>query len=230
MGYWRELPQKIQTWRKFKNSPWHPSVKETGKVPSETYVKYGPDSTFAGKKTLNLGCGTSVYNAPNVINLDAVSGDGVNVVHDLSNPKLPFDNETFDIIIANHVLEHIPNWWELFKDLARVLKTGGTLEMWIPPVSSDSSFTYRDHINSIGILSFAGSGSFRNPGCNLVVGIENKKLDDVAKLIMVGHLQRPYMKWWLHFAPTSWLTWMTTHLRNTVTEEGFFFKKTADVN
>ncbi len=230
MNYLLELPQKIKAWRKFRNSPWHPDIKATGKIPSETYIKYPKGHEFCGKKVLNLGCGTSTYPAKNVVNLDATRGEGVNMIWDLSDPKLPFADGDFDYIIANHVLEHIPNWWELFKDLARVLKVGGTLEMWIPPVSSDSSFTYRDHINRIGMLSFAGTASFRNPGCNLVVGAENKKLDDVSRLVVTGHLKRPYMKWWLHFAPLSVLAWLTTHLRNTVTEEGFFFKKADHVS
>ncbi len=228
--YLLELPLRIKEWRRFKNAPFHPSLKEIGKIPSETYMKYSPFCNFGGKKVLNLGCGTSTYEATNVVNLDAVSGTGVNVVHDLAVTPLPFEDGVFDLIIANHVLEHIPDWWNLFQELARIVKPNGVIEVWVPPVSSDSSFTYRDHINSIGILSFAGTAAFRNPGCNLVVGAENKKLKEVAKLLLVGHLKRPYMKWWLHFAPHITLDWFTTHLRNTVTEEGFFFKKVEDAN
>ncbi len=226
-SYLKELPQKIKTWRRFKNSNWSLDIKKTGKIPSETYMKYPPTSDFGGTTVLNIGCGTSVYRAPNVINLDAVAGDGVNVIHDLSKTPIPFLDDHFDHIIANHVLEHIPNWFELFKELSRVLKVGGVLEIWIPPTSADSAFTYRDHINRIGVLSFAGTASFRNPGCNLVVGAENKQLDHASRMIMMHHAKRPYMTWWLHFAPISILSWFTTHLRNTVTEEQFLFVKNA---
>lgn len=228
MGYWRELPGKIRAWRRWKKN-FHPVVLASHKIPSETYIKYSPDYTFHDKKVLNLGCGTSVYKTPNVINLDAVDADGVNVVHDLSKMPLPFDDDSFDGIIANHVLEHIPNWWSLFQECARILKPGGTFEIWVPPVSSDSSFTYRDHINSIGILSFAGTASSRNPGCNLVVSEQNKVEKAAAQLELISHRQRPYMYWWLHFAPTFFLRWCTTHLRHTISEEGFIFRKNAHV-
>lgn len=228
MSYLRGLPQKIRAWRKFKRAGWHPSVLQTGKIPSETYIKYSPDSTFGGRKVLNFGCGNSIYRAPNVLNVDLVPRDGV-VVRDLSKPLSQFGKD-FDFIIANHVLEHVPNWFDCFSEMAEILKDGGILEMWVPPVSADSAFTYRDHINRIGVLSFAGTASFRNPGCNLVVGAENEKMGDVARMAMVGHMKRPYMKWWLHFASDNLLAWFTTHLRNTVSEECFLFKKVPYAN
>lgn len=194
-------------------------------MPSETYVKYPKEYTFNGKQILNLGCGTSVYPTPNVVNLDAVEGNGVNVVHDLSITPLPFEKNRFDRIIANHVFEHIPNWWALMEESARILKPGGILEIWVPPVSSDSAFTYRDHCNRIGLLSFTGTYTGQNAGCNLVVAKQIKESGDVRLLALISHQKRPMVKWWLHFAPDWFLDWATTYLRNTVSEECFIFLK-----
>lgn len=196
-----------------------------GFIPSETYIKYPPNCFFNEKRVLNLGCGRNVYRAPNVTNLDCVAADGVNVVWDLAKTPLPFATGEFDFIIANHVLEHIPNWFECFKELARVLKSGGTLEVWIPPVSSDSAFTYRDHINRIGVESFAGTADLRRNGTNLAAGVEFAGLTDVARLRMVKKMARPALHWWCFFAPSSVLNWMSTHLRNVISEEGYFFIK-----
>jgi hypothetical protein len=109
--------------------------------------------------------------------------------------------------------------------LARVLKPGGTLEIWIPPVSSDSAFTYRDHINLIGIQSFAGCDSFNRAGHNLSAAVEFATLGDVPRLTMEMKLRRPAIKWWLMLAWPSLLSFFSDHLRNTVSEEGFFFRK-----
>lgn len=38
---------------------------------------------------------------------------------------LPFDNDTFDIIFCNHVLEHIPDDTKAMQEMYRVLKKGG---------------------------------------------------------------------------------------------------------
>ncbi len=47
---------------------------------------------------------------------------------------LPFDEDTFDIVYASHILEHAP-WYKLnpvLKEWRRVLKPGGQIEIWVP--------------------------------------------------------------------------------------------------
>ncbi len=222
MRYLKHLLSSYKSWKYWKDSGLN---LHRGFIPSETYLKYPPNSTFSGKKVLNIGCGRNVYKAPNVTNTDLCAGNGVNLVWDLSVVPLPFKDEEFDLIIANHVLEHVPNWFECFKDLARVLKTGGELVVWIPPVSSDSAYTYRDHINRIGTESFAGTGTFRRQGTNLAAGEEFSKLTHVAQLFLTQKQARPALHWWCFFAPNLVLDWMGTHLRNVISEEGYFFTK-----
>lgn len=208
--------QKI---KKYKIPLWN------GKFPSSTYVKHPIESTFDGKRVLNVGSGSTTYKAPNVVNLDGTNGDGVNIVFDLSKTPLPFKDNEFDLIIANHVLEHVPNWFECMRELARVVKVGGRIEIWIPPVSSDSAFTYRDHINALGIESFAGCLSISRPGSNLWAADEFKKLGHFSNLKLNSYMARPIITWWTMLAPDCVLDWMKTHLRNTVSEEGFYFDK-----
>lgn len=174
---------------------------------------------------LNLGCGRSVYKFPNVVNLDAVAMPDVDVVCDLSAGKLPFPDNHFDYIIANHSLEHIPNWFETMKEMARVVKVGGTIEIWIPPISSDSAFGYRDHINRIGISSFFGCRSFKRPGSNLIATEETNELGAYKDLVFVNGKSRMIINWWTTIAPEWVLNWMASHLRNVVSEEGYFFTK-----
>lgn len=46
--------------------------------------------------------------------------------------KLPFDNESFDMVIANHIMEHIPEDTIAMKEILRVLKPGGRAIVQIP--------------------------------------------------------------------------------------------------
>ena len=65
--------------------------------------------------------------------LDVQRRDDIDYVCDLAK-KLPFPDETYDVIYASHVVEHVP-WYQLeevFKELHRILKTGGVLEIWVP--------------------------------------------------------------------------------------------------
>lgn len=211
----------FRIWRRFRGMP--KSMHGLGFWPSETYMKYYPDDNFSGRKVLNFGCGKSIYAAENVTNLDIHTHPGVNVV--CTTNKLPFADNTFDFIIANHVLEHVPNWFESFKEMARVVKKGGEIEVWIPPVSSDSAFTYRDHINTIGMSSFAGCRSFNRSGHNLDAAVAFETIGDVSNLDMIRMMKRPAIKWWTMLAWPSLLDFFSCHLRNTVSEDGYFFKK-----
>ena len=45
---------------------------------------------------------------------------------------LPFEDSTYDFILCNHVLEHIPNDFKAMEELYRVLKPGGTAILQVP--------------------------------------------------------------------------------------------------
>jgi SAM-dependent methyltransferase len=45
---------------------------------------------------------------------------------------LPYDDETFDVVIASEILEHVPADDAAIAELTRVLKTGGTLVVTVP--------------------------------------------------------------------------------------------------
>lgn len=55
---------------------------------------------------------------------------------DLENTPLPFENESFDIVIANQVLEHLKDIFFTLHETARVLKTGGHFLIGVPNVTA----------------------------------------------------------------------------------------------
>ena len=65
--------------------------------------------------------------------MDIVERKGVDYVGDVSK-RLPFADNEFDVVYASHVLEHIA-WYDVqrvLKDWVRVVKPGGSLEIWVP--------------------------------------------------------------------------------------------------
>ena len=46
--------------------------------------------------------------------------------------KIPFEDETFDLVVCNHVIEHIYNWAECVNEISRVTKIGGYIYMAMP--------------------------------------------------------------------------------------------------
>src|SRR4249920_3892182 len=57
--------------------------------------------------------------------------------------KIPYKANCFDVIICNHVLEHIPNDRQAMSDLYRVLKPGGWAILQVP-ISLSLDRTYED--------------------------------------------------------------------------------------
>lgn len=190
---------------------------------SSIYFKYLPDHDFGGKKVLNLGCGFAKYKAKNVVNVDAFDVCKPNVVWDLNKAPLPFKENTFDLILANHIFEHLPNWWQCFEDCGRILKVGGKIEVYIPGSGSDTQLGYRDHVHVVNHFSFYGIGNNLRNGTNAWAAGQEQSW--AARLHCIGQMRATEKKWWIRKCPQWLQLWMANHLRNVVFEEGFFFEK-----
>ncbi|MEX0918569.1 MAG: class I SAM-dependent methyltransferase [Candidatus Paceibacterota bacterium] len=77
--------------------------------------------------TLDIGCeGKRFLDAfPNRVGLDVIPGEGVDVVADAH--QLPFEKNTFDVVLCSEVLEHLHSPKQAISEMYRVLKPGGIL-------------------------------------------------------------------------------------------------------
>ncbi len=57
--------------------------------------------------------------------------------------KMPFENASFDIVLCNHVLEHVDDDAQSMREIYRVLKPGGWAVMQVP-MDDSREFTYED--------------------------------------------------------------------------------------
>jgi len=76
---------------------------------------------ISGKK-INVGSGPRRI-AKDVINIDFQSFEGVDIVADIT--KLPFEDSSIAMIIADNVFEHIPNITPVIAEMHRTLQPGG---------------------------------------------------------------------------------------------------------
>ena len=79
---------------------------------------------------VDLGTGTSPYRAllskfERFVGVDFFPYEMVSVVADVTKP-LPFRDASCDLVLCSEVLEHIPNHGELIREIARILKSGGS--------------------------------------------------------------------------------------------------------
>ncbi len=95
-------------------------------------LHFAPEQAFYKRfrKLKNLEYTTTDLNSP----LADVKADICN---------LPFKDNSYDFIICNHVLEHIPDDAKAMSELYRILKPGGTAILQIPQ-DMDREETYED--------------------------------------------------------------------------------------
>ena len=142
---------------------------EKGEQTIQFYLdKYTTDEMFKDKKVLDFGCGgggKSLYYA----SLGASHVTGVDIVeryekeaYDLADKlnlrdkfsfilgdatKLPFENESFDVIIMNDFFEHVSKPEEALKEALRILKKGGRIYLNFPPYKHPFGMHLSDAIN-----------------------------------------------------------------------------------
>ena len=85
---------------------------------------------------LHIGCGTNILPNP-FENLDGREFEGVDHVSSASD-LIQFDDETFDMVYASHILEHHPrNEVEsVLKEWVRVVKVDGIVRISVPSFKS----------------------------------------------------------------------------------------------
>ena len=171
----------------------------------------------SGDKILDLGCGfgrhafEAARRGANVVALDAgreevegVAATFAAMVQagELTTPNLhtasvqgdalalPFPDGAFDRVICSEVLEHIPNDVGAMRELARVLRPGGTMAITVPRFGPE-------------LINWALSDAYHNvPGGHIRIFRKSqleKRLTSVGMQVTGHHyahgLHSPY--WWL---------------------------------
>lgn len=111
------------------------------------YLKRETNFFTAQKKVLHFAPEQAFYKRfRKMKNLNYVTTDLNSPLADVKADicDLPFDDNSFDIIFCNHVLEHIPNDKKAMKELYRVLKQGGMGIFQIPQDLS-RAITFEDN-------------------------------------------------------------------------------------
>lgn len=111
------------------------------------YLKNETNFFTSPKKVLHFAPEQAFYKRfKKMENLDYVTTDLNSPLADVKADicNLPFENNEFDIILCNHVLEHIPDDTKAMEELFRVLKVGGMGIFQIPQDLSRTT-TFEDN-------------------------------------------------------------------------------------
>jgi len=85
------------------------------------------------KENRKLEIGPGEKRIPGFETLNIIDGPQVDYIWDATK-TLPFQDNTFDVVFASHIFEHIP-WYQsedVIKEWSRILKPNGWIEIWVP--------------------------------------------------------------------------------------------------
>jgi len=111
---------------------------------------------------LNIGCGRKVMRG--WTNLDFMEGPEI-IAHDITAFPYPFDDNTFDYILAMHILEHVPHYVPpypgdvlngVLDELFRVMRDGGVFEVHVPHPRNPWTLCHLGHTRHVGLRTFQG--------------------------------------------------------------------------
>jgi ubiquinone/menaquinone biosynthesis C-methylase UbiE len=119
---------------------------------------------------LNLGCGNDFKYEKGWVNLDITRPCNIKADMDVD---LPFKDQSFDLIWASHILEHRHDLRKIQRELARVIKKGGELNVIVPYFLSTDAWGDPTHCRAFSEESFFGQYW---PGF-IVISVSGKKFE-----------------------------------------------------
>jgi len=106
-------------------------------------------------KILDVGCGAN--KTEGAVGLDNNPRTAADVIHDLGDLPYPFADNEFDLVVSNHVIEHVPDVMAFIGELHRVTRPRGRIKLITPHYTNPdwaNDPTHRNHINSYTFNTF----------------------------------------------------------------------------
>lgn len=92
---------------------------------------------------LDLGCGTKKH--PGAFGVDISADTDADLVHDLDVFPWPIDDDSFDQVLMQDVIEHVTDPYRVMAELHRVCRAGARIQVRTPHFSSVLAYTDPTH-------------------------------------------------------------------------------------
>jgi SAM-dependent methyltransferase len=156
-------------------------------------------------RILDVGCG--IHKQPGAIGIDHNSASHADVICDLDHTPYPFADNSFDRVVAIHVIEHLDDVIGAMEEFHRLARSGGSVRIETPHYSDFSSFcdpTHRHHLNSFSFRYFGedhGGFGYYSKARFREISLRVKLLAFWKWLgfeFLVNHFPR-YRRFWEHY-------------------------------
>ncbi|MBR9706713.1 methyltransferase domain-containing protein [Candidatus Pacearchaeota archaeon] len=101
---------------------------------------------------LHLGCG--IDKKAGYVNIDRSDQVNPDLVWDLEETPLPFEDNSITEVVANHVFEHLYNFVPLMHDLRRICVPGAKIKIKVPFYSTWGQYNDPTHVRFFSPFTF----------------------------------------------------------------------------
>lgn len=107
------------------------------------------------KRILNLGCGEMNYHGKDEeFKIDINSQSNPDLVWDLRNLPWPIEDNQFDIVYAENIIEHLPDTCGVMQEIWRICKDKATVKIIVPHYTGFTSWSCPEHYKTFTSISF----------------------------------------------------------------------------
>jgi len=103
---------------------------------------------------IDIGCGAK-KNGADYVGLDFAAAPGVDHIVNLLTDRFPFADRSVDEVFSSHCLEHLNSPNNVWREISRVIKPGGRIEIWTP-------WPWHDDQHLIGHVATWGPARWRH--------------------------------------------------------------------
>ena len=102
-------------------------------------------------KKLNFGCGRSPLEG--FVNVDGQQGPKIDYTFDFITFPYPFNDDTFDYILVDNVLEHLTGPTRVLQELHRISRNNAKVDIIVPYYNSFYAYADPTHVNYFNEIS-----------------------------------------------------------------------------
>ena len=113
---------------------------------------------FNGQKILDVGCGQN--KTPGTLGIDRrmtaqlPAEKQLDIEHDLTKFPWPVEENSCDLIICQHVIEHLPDTVKTFEEFYRIARPGGKIFIETPHYTWFEAYRHYEHCHMFSFQSF----------------------------------------------------------------------------
>jgi predicted SAM-dependent methyltransferase len=157
---------------------------------SRTESLFHQDNREQKLRKLNLGCGE--FKKDGYLNVDFAAASGPDICHDLNRLPYPFADGSFDLIEADHLLEHLNDPFSVMRELHRIGADGCKIRLRVPHFSR--GFTHPQHCRSFDVsFPLYFNPDFKGGYQGVDLELQNMRLRWFAQV----YLKRTVMPGWM---------------------------------